>query len=205
MGWRMHNQRPPLLAFFLAVLLFGCGGSEMSLSEYVERVNAIEQRASQQGELLLAQVDGADDLTPQDVQAGLEAARIIRMEVKEAGDSIEPPEPVADFHHLIFDWHTRFIAVEEALAIRAGAASDTAAGWEDLSESAQMAAYRLAIAEGKTVCVEFQAQLDATAQLGAFADVPWLPSELSEVGQAVLGCAWFPENPQDVYRYPPPT
>ena len=67
-----------------------------------------------------------------------------------------------------------------------------------------MAANRDAIAEGKRVCTDVQAQLDATAARGVFADVPWVPAELSEVVEAVLGCEWFPENPQDVYRYPPP-
>ena len=65
-----------------------------------------------------------------------------------------------------------------------------------------MAAYRTAIVEGKEVCDEFQAQLDATAERGDFADVPWLPTQLKEVVVAVLGCDWFPEKPEDLYRYP---
>jgi hypothetical protein len=28
---------------------------------------------------------------------------------------------------------------------------------------------------------------------------------MKEVVEAVLGCAWFPEDPEDVYRYPPAT
>ena len=32
----------------------------------------------------------------------------------------------------------------------------------------------------------------------------WVPAEMKEVVEAVLGCAWFPDNPEDVYRYPPP-
>ena len=67
-----------------------------------------------------------------------------------------------------------------------------------------MAAYRAAIAEGKQVCTGFQADLDATAERGVFTDTPWVPGELKEVVEAVLGCQWFPEHPEDVYRYPPP-
>ena len=26
---------------------------------------------------------------------------------------------------------------------------------------------------------------------------------MKEVVERVLGCVWFPENPEDVYRYPP--
>ena len=67
-----------------------------------------------------------------------------------------------------------------------------------------MAAYRAAIAEGKQVCNDFQSRLDATEQRGVFADTPWIPGEMKEVVERVLGCVWFPENPEDVYRYPPP-
>ena len=50
-----------------------------------------------------------------------------------------------------------------------------------------------------------QAELDATVERGVFADTPWIPSELKEVVDIVLGCDGFPEHPEDVYRYPPPT
>ncbi len=144
--------------FSLAVIvvLGGCGGGEMSLTEYVERINVIENRASQQGEVLVASAEQiGDDLTPKDLQAGLERGRAIRIEVKEATDGIEPPEQIADLHYLIFDWHTKFISIEETLATRAGTAADTAVDWKELSESPEIAAYRAAIAEGKMVCAEF--------------------------------------------------
>jgi hypothetical protein len=55
----------------------------------------------------------------------------------------------------------------------------------------------------KQICDGFQARLDATAAGGAFADTPWIPSEMKEVVEAALGCQSFPEDPEDVYRYPP--
>jgi hypothetical protein len=184
------------------LLVSGCGGGEMSLTEYVDRINAVEHQASRQAEELVANAEQITDLTPQDLQAGLERAHAIRIDVKEATDDIEPPDQVADLHELIFDWHTSFIDIEQALAARAGTAEDTADDWAELSSSSEMAAYRTAIVEGKEVCDEFQAQLDATAERGEFADVPWLPTQLKEVVVAVLGCDWFPENPEDLYRYP---
>ena len=202
----MVSRRCLPLALSLALALSGCGNGEMSLTEYVERINAVENQASQRGAELIAEAEQVgDDLAPQDLQAGLERARVIRLDIKEATDDIEPPEQIAELHHLIFDWHTEFITIEEALAKRAGVAADTAADWEDLSNSPEMAAYRAAIADGKQICSGFQAKLDATAERGVFADMPWIPSEMTEVVDAVLGCAWFPENPEDVYRYPPTT
>lgn len=68
-----------------------------------------------------------------------------------------------------------------------------------------MEAYRRAIGEGKQACTDFQTKLDATEERGVFTDTPWIPEELQEVVSAALGCEWFPEHPDDVYRYPPPT
>jgi hypothetical protein len=200
----MTTNRFTPLVLCLALLLCGCGGGALSLTEYTEHINAVETRASEQGERIGDEIEDIVDFTPQDLQAVLEKARVIRIEVKEATDGIEPPEQVADIHSLVFDWHTEFIGIEEALAARAGTTPHTAAGWTELSDSPEMAAYRAAIAEGKQVCINFQSRLDATEERGVFSDTPWLPAEMKEVVERVLGCVWFPEKPEDVYRYPPP-
>jgi hypothetical protein len=202
----MATNRLVPLALCVTLLLWGCGDGDMSLTEYVKRVNAMADQASQQGEELFAEAAQITDFTPQHLQAGLERGlREIRVPLQEAADAIEPPEQVASLHHLMWNWHAEFINIEEALAARAGTAEDTAADWEALSESPEMAAYRAAIAAGKQVCTDFQAELDATAERGVFADTPWVPGELKEVVEALLGCEWFPEHPEDVYRYPPST
>jgi hypothetical protein len=62
------------LALGVTLLLWGCGGGEMSLTEYVERLNAIVEGARQQYEALVASPQGAvlvaegaqlTDFTPQ--------------------------------------------------------------------------------------------------------------------------------------------
>ena len=67
-----------------------------------------------------------------------------------------------------------------------------------------MEAYRAALARAKQWCIDLDARFDATAQREVFADTPWLPGEMKEVVEAVLGCEGYPEHPEDVYR-PPPT
>jgi hypothetical protein len=184
----------------------GCSDGEMSLNEYVERLSAATDPAIQKGEELVAESEQISDFTPQHLQAGLERAlREIRVPLQKAADAVEPPEAIADLHYLMWHWHARFISIEEALAARASIAADTATGWEELSDSHEMAAYRAQLTEGKQVCSDFQAELDATEERGVFADTPWIPSEMKEVVERVLGCVWFPEHPEDVYRYPPPT
>ena len=78
-------------------------------------------------------------------------------------------------------------------------------GWPELLETSEVAAYRAALVEGKQMCIEFQATLDATESRGVFADTPWLPAEFSEVVDARLGCDLFPENPDSVFQPAPPT
>jgi len=202
-GYLMITTRFVALVLCVALLLCGCGGGDLSLTEYTERINAAEIRASQQGEALASEAEEIVDFTPQDLRAVLDQARVIRVDVKVATDDIEPPKQIAEIHELVFDWHTEFIAIEEALAARAATAPHTDAGWTELSDSPEMAAYRAAIAEGKQVCVDFQSRLDATEERGIFEDTPWIPGEMKEVVERVLGCVWFPENPEDVYRYPP--
>lgn len=200
----MTNSTLIACTLSLAVALSGCGSGELSLTEYVERLNAVDAQASQRAEVIVDKAEQLTDFTPQDLQRGLELAGEIRIEVKEATDVLVPPEQIADLHDLIFDWHTRFIPIEAALAVRAGNTEDTDAGWTELSSSTEMAAYRSAILEGQQVCNDFQASMDDTSKREAFADVPWLPGEMSEVVEAVLGCDWFPDHPENLYQWPPP-
>lgn len=199
---KANSVRPLFVMLCLGLMIGSCSSSEMSLTEYVDQINAVSDRASRRAEDLIASGQPADDLTPQNVQATLVAAREIRIEIKESTDGIEPPVQIAELHNLIFDWHTEFISVEETLAQRLGQAADTASDWEKLSASPQMVAYRSSIIEGKEICDGFQARLDATADRGVFVDTPWIPAELQEVVEAVLGCSWFPEDPEALYRFP---
>ena len=181
------------------VVASGCGGGDMSLSEYVDEMNTIGVRVAQQSDMVFAEAEQI--ATPSDVNAWMERVRPLRIEILEGFEGVDPPEEVADLHRLISDWMAKIIVVDEALAARASAV----VGWEEFSQSSEMAAYRAALAEGKTVCTDFQAKLDATAARGVFADTPWIPGELKEVVDAALGCESFPENPEAVYRQPPAT
>lgn len=188
----------------LVLLLGACGGAEMSMTEYGDRIDVIAREASERGEAVFAELAGTPDMTPQQLQVGIQRVlREIRIPLQEAVDGIDPPASIADLHELMWNWHAEFIATEEALAVRVGDAEDSVEGWTALSDSPEMAAYRTALAEGKEICDSFQARLDATAEAGALSDTPWIPSDMKEIVEAALGCQWFPENADDVYRFPP--
>jgi hypothetical protein len=187
----------------------------MSLTEYVEEINAIFDRGIERYEALVTSPEGLvliagqgshlgfgdegaqlTDFTPQDLHVALEQVAEIQAEAVAAAAGINPPEQIAELHELYF----RELPIAE-LAVRAG----TAADWYELSESAEMVAYRAALAADNQVCAEFQATLDATADRGVFEDTPWIPGELKETVDYALGCDSLPANPEDAYRPPPTT
>jgi len=192
-------MRRVLAGFGVWLLLSGCGGGALSLTEYVDRLNTVNDRLNPQAEVLISDLERST--TPREVSTTMERMAALRVESVQAAEALDPPEQVADLHQLFLSWEKRLLPIEEAFAARAG----TVAGWEELLESAEVAAYRTALVEGKQGCIEFQARLDATSDRGVFADTPWIPSALSEIVSARLGCDLFPENPEDVFRPVPAT
>jgi galactose mutarotase-like enzyme len=189
------------LALGVTLLLWGCGGGEMSLTEYVDGLEAIGDRAIPQTDALQAEFSQLPEPATDDLKVMLEGHMAIFTEALEASAALDPPTKVADLHRLIFEWEATMLQASEALAIRAA----TTADWEQVLQSAEADSYAAALAEGSAVCSEFQAKLDATADRGAFADTPWIPGELKEVVEAFLRCELFPENPEDVFGTPSTT
>lgn len=180
-----------------------CGGAELTLTEYVEELNRITTTATQEGEMLLSTdrgrvlfAEGPElrNYTPADLQFVLDEVLEIELELLEATGGINPPAAVADLHKSWFN--TRFTVARANLADRAGRVDS----WQELSESEEMAAYRAALVEEKQLCEDLTRQLAATASLGVFDEVPWLPSELGEVVELALGCDWWPTSPENAYR-----
>lgn len=199
MGARWFLVRRAIAVFGVGLFLVGCGGGGLSLTEYVDRQNAIGDSTNPRAEALIADLE--QSTTPRDVNGTMERMVVLRIESIEATEALDPPEQIADLHQLVVGWEARLLPIEEALMARAG----TAAGWEEFFQCAELADYRAALVEGKQVCIEFQTRLDATAMRGVFDDTPWIPGELKEVVEARLGCGLFPENPEDVFRPLPAT
>jgi hypothetical protein len=195
-----------LVVALLAVVAASCGGGELSMSDYTERVGVVVDRASEQygvlvasprGAVLIAEPEQLESFSPQDLQTALEQVRQIEAEVEESIAAIDPPDQVAEFHHLFFTFGEGFISAQEALAARAG----TAADWAELSESSEMSAYRAALAKDRQDCFDFRTRLNTIAeQRGDLSETPWIPSELKQVFGVFLGCDGYPEHPNDVYR-----
>jgi hypothetical protein len=190
----------------LMVTAAACSSGELSVTEYVEQVNAIVDRASQRyeavasdgrGAVLVARRAQLADFTPQDLSEAFQEVRELEAELEEAIGGIDPPAQIADLHYLMFDFDDGFFAAQDAMAARARVTTS----WSELSASHEMEAYRAALVRDKTECEDTEAELNAiAARREALADTPWIPGELKGIFEAVLGCTGYPEHPEDVYR-----
>jgi hypothetical protein len=193
-------MRRLLMIICLSVAAGACGSDDSSLTEYVDNVDAVFAFGLERYEALLATPEGGvlvaprerlSDYTTGDLHVALEQLADIQRDALDLASRIDPPDELADLHVLFF----RRLPIDE-LAARAA----TAATWEELSDSAEMAAYRNALMSDEVVCADLQAEIDATSSRDVFADNPWLPAEMKEIVVYALGCGSMVENPQDVYR-----
>lgn len=177
----------------------------MSLNDYVDAVADIIERASERAATLYASEEGAvldasgEELlqfTPVELAAALDALGLIEDDVQAEGNAIDPPEVLEELHHLLMD--DTFTRARRALAARSANAED----WIELSASAEMEAYRAAVARDKELCLEIQEMLDSTQVREAFEETPWFQAELAEVVDSALGCAVWPDDPSTLFRPP---
>lgn len=197
----MGPMRYALVGVCLALMVSGCGGDEMSITEYADGLEAIGARALPQIDELQAEFSQLAEPAPDDLKTMLEGHMVVLTEALEASRALDPPPEVADLHRLIFDWNATIIQASEALAIRAATSADLG----QVLQSEEADAYAAVLVEGSALCSRFQAELDATADRGVFDDTPWIPSKMKAVVQAFLRCGSFPENPEDVFSTPPTT
>jgi hypothetical protein len=207
---RAKTRRAAGVLAAAGLLLASCGSGSLTLTEYVEELDALFDRAvaryeslvTTPGGMVLVVGQGAHygfdtggrqltDFTTQDLHLALEELADIQNEVAAAAAEIDPPDELEELHHLFF----RRLPIEP-LAAAAGSADS----WEELTATPEMEAYRLAMVADGEVCNEFQSTLDATAQRGAFADTPWIPGRLKEIVDYALGCDVFPADPGNVFR-----
>ena len=183
----------------VGLLPSACGGGSLTLTEYVDRLNAVNDLVVPQAAALISDLEQAT--TPGEAGAVMEQMAALRVESLEATEALEPPQSIADLHQLFMGWEKRLVPIELSFASRA----EVVSGWEEFFESPEVEAYRSALVDGKQVCTEYQETLDATADRGAFAETPWIPGALREVVDARLGCDLFPDDPDNVFRPPPTT
>ena len=105
MGARWFLMRRVIAGIGVGLLLFGCGGGGLSLTGYVDRLNAIGDRTYPQAEALISELERST--TPRDVNATMERIVAFRIESIEATEVLDPPEQIADLHQFFLGWEKR--------------------------------------------------------------------------------------------------
>ncbi len=184
----MNGARPLRVLgwLFVGTLLAGCGGGPLTLSEYAAEAESLVDRMEAQ---FVALDESWESQTPS-LEGALEywdERLAIRTEMLEGVESLDPPEAVAEQHAAAVDVFTRFKEADEALAARVATMDSVTEHrpWQDTPEGQASLAL---LEEVYAFCRASQAEYDATQDREGLQDVPWLPSEMTEIVSVAFGC-----------------
>ncbi|MCP4967766.1 MAG: hypothetical protein GY926_21345 [bacterium] len=167
-----------IFATSLVLLLLGCGGGTLSMTEYAETLDLLVSDLG--GELEAMDGRVAETPTVEEAQLVLGEALTARTEFQESLTELDPPSEVTDIHNDLVDLHARVITAQQAFAAEAA----TATSLDEVLNSTESEAYQAVQIELLELCPDLQARFDATA---VFADIPWMGG--GEVVRVVLGCS----------------
>ncbi len=174
------------LAACVLVIIAGCGGGELTLTEYAEQVEGNTTAMYQTLEELTRDV-AFEALTVEDVQEVYGGVATAFNRLNDGLEDIEPPADLAELHASALGLSTELAAAGDAFA----SLTDDVESEDELAElfsSPEARAVDTAQEKMVSFCLERQAEFDATADREAFADTPWIPPEMQEVVLVAFGC-----------------
>jgi hypothetical protein len=179
---QLRFARPAMACVCVGFVIAACGGGTLSLTEYSERVSSMSQVMLDEFDVLEPQ--WASATTVEEGEEVLNRAVAIRTNLQNGLTDLNPPEAFADIHADLVELLGRILAATEVWAARTA----TAGTLDELQTSPEALAYWDLDAGMGRLCLELQSKLDATAARAVFADVPWIPSDLKEVVNAIGSC-----------------
>jgi len=173
------------LVVWLMFVVVGCGSGSLTLAEYAEEVEELTTTMYGTIDELVADFEAAPE-EDRDLAALYTAIGVAFQGLRDGLDSLEPPDETAELHAVSVDTMTRLTEAQDAFVQRI---VDTDPGDDVNLEETPEALALLAVQEEMTAfCQERQAELDATADREALADIPWIPNEMKEVVDVLFGC-----------------
>lgn len=181
------------------MLLAGCGGGSPSLNDYVDALNVMNDDFSPRGEANYVEYLEKPAPTIDDLRALVDANLALRLDVEDALGELDAPDQISGLHDQWIAWHSRLLEADRAQAERAASAGNL----DEFLSSAELTEWGATLREGSVLCADFEERLNSTEALDLFADTAWMPSDLTEVVQAAIGCDNFPDDLDDlaaIYR-----
>ena len=143
-GWLLVRRL--MAGLGVGLLPSACGGGSLTLTEYVDRLNAVNDLVVPQAAALISDLEQAT--TPGEAGAVMEQMAALRVESLEATEALEPPQSIADLHQLFMGWEKRLVPIELSFASRA----EVVSGWEEFFESGAIAAQQVRARAGQVAC-----------------------------------------------------
>lgn len=164
------------------------------MNDYAEVLTALNAEYAPQGEALWLRYGENPAPTVEDLRTLMDATVSLRLEIDEALREIDAPEQIGELHDRWATWHARLVSDEKALAARAAASSSL----DEYVQGAEIKGYLDTLKEGKVLCAEVEGRLNSTDAQELFADTAWMPSDLTEVVHAAIGCDAFPDDIDEI-------
>ncbi|MDH3606900.1 MAG: hypothetical protein OER12_07880 [Acidimicrobiia bacterium] len=174
------------LLIVLVVVVGACGGGQLSVSEYAAQAEELVDKMV--GEF--AALDAAWEAETPSVRGAeryWEGRMAVRADFLDGVKSLEPPDAVAGQHEAAVDVFTRITAADQALADLTATFDTVTDHWQWVDSPEGRASDAL-LEEVFAFCRASQAAYDATQDRQGLQDLPWIPSEVSEVVSVAFGC-----------------
>ena len=180
-------MRIAVFAGCLLLAVAGCGGSEPTLAEYAEQVEALTTAMYSSTDPLAAELEAMAVPSAGDLQRAYgELAKTFRT-FSDGLDDVKPPSDIADMHDQLLAMADRLASTNEALSAIVDEYED-GDDWEALMRTPEAQAARAAGLAILDFCQARQAELDATADREGLSDAPWIPADMQEVILVAFGC-----------------
>lgn len=170
----------------LGIVLVGCGGSSLTVAEYAAEAEDLVTEMEAGFASLDAEWESQEPRV-EGAHAYWEGRLEVRADFLEGVSALDPPERIADQHDAALDVFGRITAADEALASRVAPFETVTEHWQWDDTPEGQAADAL-LEEVFAFCRASQADFDATQEREILEDVPWIPSEMSEVVGVAFGC-----------------
>jgi hypothetical protein len=171
----------------LALILVACGGGTLTITEYAAQAEELVTTARLTIETLDAELD-SQILTVDGVRTYWDRRMEAREEFLEGLQAFDPPDEAVDLHGVVVELLSKLNAAEKALSVRV-ATFETVTGPGEWWDTPEGHAARAIDEEATALCHVAQAEFDKSEGGEAFADMPWIPSEMREVVRVAFGCS----------------
>ncbi len=188
---RMTAKTPKLVITALvlacpALTLAACGGTGLTTQEYAGQAEGLITEVQAR----IATLDAewvAGTPTPEGARDYWDQRLAARERFLAGLEALDAPDQAAELHDNVIGLFATLNAAEAALAAHIGSFDTLSDHWQGWN-SAEGRAARAADEELISICRIVQQDLDDTKAREVFTDMPWLPSDMREIVEVVLGC-----------------